>query len=212
MGEGGKGGEGSLEEMASIYVEAIRAVQPEGPYRLGGWSMGGVVAFEMARQLGGDVEQLAVLDVFAPGHSGDTVDEATLRAWFARDLAGLLGKPLPREMEDLSAAAPLPEAFARAQELGLLPADLDFAAAARRFEVFRSNLRRMERYTAQPYPGRIQLFRAAGSHFVDPADPTLGWGALAAGGVELRELPGNHWAIVRSPAVEAVAEALGRGR
>ena len=198
----------SLEEMAESYLVALRAVQPEGPYRLGGWSMGGVVAFEMARQLGGDVEQLVVLDVFAPGRAGSAVDEGTLRAWFARDLAGLLGKPLPREMEDLSADAPLPEAFARAQELGLLPAGLDFAAAARRFEVFRSNLRRMERYTAQPYPGRIQLFRAAGSHFVDPADPTLGWGALAAGGVALRELPGNHWAIVRSPAVEAVAAAL----
>jgi thioesterase domain-containing protein len=157
------------------------------------------------------VEQLAVLDVFAPGRSflGEgVVDEGTLRAWFARDLAGLLGKPLPREMENLSADSPLPEAFARAQELGLLPAGLDFVAAARRFEVFRANLRRLARYTAEPYRGRIQLFRAAGSHFVDPADPTLGWAALAAGGVELRELPGNHWAIVRSPAVEAVAAAL----
>ncbi|MEA2562177.1 MAG: hypothetical protein QOH06_3681 [Acidobacteriota bacterium] len=211
----------SLEEMAESYLVALRAVQPEGPYRLGGWSMGGVVAFEMARQLaarGEEVEQLAVLDVFAPGRSflGEgVVDEGTLLAWFARDLAGLLGKPLPREMENLSADSPLPEAFARAQEVGLLPAGLDFVAAARRFEVFRANLRRLARYTAEPYPGRVQLFRAAGSHFVDPADPTLGWAALAAGGVALQELPGNHWAIVRSPAVEAVAAALrieGEGR
>jgi thioesterase domain-containing protein len=191
-------------------------VQPEGPYRLGGWSMGGVVAFEMARQLtarGEEVEQLAVLDVFAPGRGAADavdrpVDDAELRAWFARDLAGLLGKPLPAAMADLSAGTPLPAAFARAQELGLLPAGLGFAAAARRFEVFRSNLRLLERYTAHSYTGRIQLFRAAGSHFDDPADPTLGWGALAAGGVALRTLPGNHWAIVRSPAVEVVAAAL----
>ena len=198
---------GTLEEMAAIYLEALRAVQPEGPYRLGGWSMGGVVAFEMARQLGDQVEQLAVLDVPAPRGEG-AVDEGTVRAWFARDLAGLQGRPLPPELWTLSADTPLPEAFARAQELGLLPAGLDFTAAARRFEIFRANLRRLERYAAQPYPGRLQLFRAEASHFDDPADPTLGWGSLAAGGVELHRLPGSHWAIVSPPAVEAVAAAL----
>ena len=205
----------SLEEMARRYLEALRAVQPDGPYRLGGWSMGGVVAFEMARQLaarGEEVERLAVLDVFAPGRGlggdGRSVDEETLRAWFARDLAGLLGRSLPPEMGTLPAGAPLPEAFARAQRLGLLPADLDLTAAARRFEVFRTNLRLIERYTAHSYPGCIQLFRAAGSHFDDPADSTLGWAALAAGGVALQRLPGNHWALLRSPAVEAVAAAL----
>ncbi|HWN44376.1 MAG TPA: amino acid adenylation domain-containing protein, partial [Thermoanaerobaculia bacterium] len=199
--------DGTLEEMATAYLQVVRTVQPEGPYRLGGWSMGGVVAFEMARQLDGQVEQLAVLDVPAP-RGEDAVDEGTLRTWFARDLAGLQGKPLPEELGNLSADTPLPEAFARVQELGLLPEGLDFTAAARRFEIFRANLRRIERYAAHPYPGRLQLFRADGSHFDDPADPTLGWGNLAAGGVELRRLPGSHWAIVSPPAVEAVAAAL----
>jgi amino acid adenylation domain-containing protein len=206
----------SLEEMAGRYLKALHAVQPEGPYRLGGWSMGGVVAFEMARQLstrGEEVEQLAVLDVFAPGRgfvggSGHSVDEGTLRAWFARDLVGLLGKPLPAQMADLPADAPLPEAFARAQELGLLPAGLDFTAVARRFEVFRTNLRLIERYAGHSYPGRVQLFRATSSHFEDPADSTLGWAALAAGGVRLQQLPGNHWEIMRSPVVETVAATL----
>ena len=55
--------------MAAHYLEKIRAMQPEGPYLLGGWSMGGMVAYEMARQLreGGEgVEMLAVLDCEAP--------------------------------------------------------------------------------------------------------------------------------------------------
>ena len=151
------------------------------------------------------------LDMFAPGRGRGygEVDEATLRTWFARDLLGLLGQPLPDGLGDIPADAPLPEAFARAQALGLLPAGLDFAAAAGRFDVFRANLGRVERYAAGPYPGRLQLFRAAASHFTDPADPTLGWSAVAAGGVDLRELPGNHWAIVRPPTVAAVAAALG---
>jgi amino acid adenylation domain-containing protein len=210
-----EGSPATLEEMAAGYLGALRAVQPQGPYRLGGWSMGGIVAFEIARQLaarGEEIEQLAVLDVFAPAHclagASRVLDEGILRAWFARDLAGLLGKPLPAEMGELPADVPLPEAFARAQELGLLPSDLDFTAAARRFGIFRANLRLIERYTAHPYPGRIQLFRAAGSHFNDPADSTLGWAALAAGGIRLQQLPGDHWGIVRSPGVETVAAAL----
>jgi thioesterase domain-containing protein len=208
-----EGSPATLEDMAAGYLDALRALQPQGPYRLGGWSMGGIVAFEMARQLaarGEEVEQLAVLDVSTTGITG-IADEAAVLARFARDLAGLLGNPLPEGLGDIPADAPLPEAFARAQVLGVFPPDLDFATAARRFEVFRANLRLLERYTAHSYPGRVQLFRAAGSHFQDPADPTLGWAALAAGGVCLQELPGNHWAIVRSPAASAVAAALGAG-
>ncbi len=202
----------TLEEMAAGYLDVLRAVQPQGPYRLGGWSLGGIVAFEMARQLAArceEVEQLALLDVSTTGGAGGA-DDATVLAWFARDLAGLAGRSLPASLGDIPAGAPLAEAFARAQALGVFPPDLDFATAARRFEVFRHNLRLTQSYAAGVYPGGLQLFRAAGSHFDDPADPTLGWAALAAGGVRLQQLPGNHWAIVRSPAVETVAAALGR--
>src|SRR5262249_45612234 len=51
----------SLEEMAAEYVAAIRAVQPHGPYHLGGWSMGGVVAYEIAQQLRKQGESLGLL-------------------------------------------------------------------------------------------------------------------------------------------------------
>jgi thioesterase domain-containing protein len=58
-----------IEDMASHYIEALRRVQPKGPYFLGGWSFGGWVAFEMAQQLqksGEEVALLAVLDTLAP--------------------------------------------------------------------------------------------------------------------------------------------------
>ncbi|WP_069885774.1 amino acid adenylation domain-containing protein [Streptomyces luteocolor] len=63
----------SVEEMAAHYVEEIRAVQPEGPYRLLGWSFGGIVAFEMAVQLqrqGLEVGLLTMLDCYpgVPNH------------------------------------------------------------------------------------------------------------------------------------------------
>ena len=58
-----------IEDMATHYIEALRTVQPKGPYFLGGWSFGGWVAFEMAQQLqnsGEEVALLAVLDTLAP--------------------------------------------------------------------------------------------------------------------------------------------------
>ncbi|WP_253910536.1 non-ribosomal peptide synthetase, partial [Pyxidicoccus fallax] len=58
------GGAGdSVEEMAARYLEAVREVQPEGPYLLGGWSMGGRVAYEMARQLEARGEAVGLLVV-----------------------------------------------------------------------------------------------------------------------------------------------------
>ena len=59
----------NIEHMAAHYIEALRSVQPKGPYFLGGWSFGGWVAFEMAQQLqksGEEVALLAVLDTLAP--------------------------------------------------------------------------------------------------------------------------------------------------
>ncbi|HEY9671674.1 MAG TPA: amino acid adenylation domain-containing protein [Waterburya sp.] len=58
-----------IEDMAAHYIEALRSVQPSGPYFLGGWSFGGLVAFEMAQQLhssGHQVALLAILDTLAP--------------------------------------------------------------------------------------------------------------------------------------------------
>jgi thioesterase domain-containing protein len=60
---------GTVEGLAALYIAAIRTVQPHGPYHLGGWSMGGVIAYEMARQLreaGEPVATLALIDSYTP--------------------------------------------------------------------------------------------------------------------------------------------------
>ena len=71
----GRGGEGlfpphaSLEEMTKAYIAAIKSVQPEGPYHVGGWSAGGIFAYELARALratGDAVALLALLDTPLP--------------------------------------------------------------------------------------------------------------------------------------------------
>ncbi|HWH09372.1 MAG TPA: amino acid adenylation domain-containing protein, partial [Candidatus Thermoplasmatota archaeon] len=57
----------TLEDMARAYVDAIRTVQPRGPYRLGGWSLGGMIAYEMARRLEALGEEVALLALVEPG-------------------------------------------------------------------------------------------------------------------------------------------------
>src|SRR3954451_15111304 len=70
----------TLEEMAAHYVAEMRQAQPAGPYRLGGWSFGGLAAFEMARQLadqGQEGELPAVVEP-GPGMPPEEADTAVL--------------------------------------------------------------------------------------------------------------------------------------
>lgn len=88
-----------VRELAACYVQAIRLVQPEGPYHLGGWCVGGIIAYEMACQLqqsGEDVALLTLLDSAPPAaEPAPVASDATLFLQFAWDLGRLLGKNIP---------------------------------------------------------------------------------------------------------------------
>jgi len=91
--------EWTVESLATLYLEAIREIQPAGPYLLGGWSMGGVVAFEMARQ-SGTAPLLFMIDVAPPGQ-GEVKEPDPQRelAGFVEDLRRLGGIEAPEAME-----------------------------------------------------------------------------------------------------------------
>src|SRR5206468_662106 len=97
----------------------------------------------------------------------------------------------------------------QARAANLLPPDIGLDQIRRLLDVFKANLRAMRAAVARPYAGRIALFRAADRLAADEPDPTLGWGALAAGGVEVQVVAGDHYTIVREPHVRALAERLG---
>ncbi|HZF08985.1 MAG TPA: amino acid adenylation domain-containing protein, partial [Thermoanaerobaculia bacterium] len=208
----------TVEEMAAGYLQQVRGVQPAGPYTLGGWSMGGIVAFEMARQLesqGETVDRLALIDSFAPG-GRDGQERATadgeLVALFAHDLAQLFGLPLlalPPGFGRRTAENALGWLAAEAERSGILPPGLDPGELARRFAVFQTNFRAVERYRGGSSAAPLTLFTAAeppagGGPFA--AD--RGWGRLAEGPVEVCAVPGNHYTLLRQPHVSALAAAL----
>jgi thioesterase domain-containing protein/acyl carrier protein len=204
----------TVEEMAAAYLAALRDVQPQGPYLLGGWSFGGLVALEMAQQLhaqGQTVALLALIDSAPPPPDpAPPSDEVTLLAWFAQDLGRMVGKPSPLSIDDLRRIAPeqrLRFVLEQARAADVLP-DIDEQQIRRGLAVFAANLNAMQRYQPQPYAGRVTLFRAGVRAPADAADPTLGWSALAADGVALHVIPGDHYTIVRPPQVQLLAEQL----
>jgi amino acid adenylation domain-containing protein len=171
----------SLEALAARHVSALREAWPAGPYLLAGWSFGGVVAFEMARQLraaGAEVALLTLVDTRAPGVLEIPRDLPSLLATFAADQ----GLPPDLDLADREALRPL-------------------------FETFREHLGLLAAYRPMPYSGRIVLFRAADS--LVQAPPDLGWEPLSAGELEIHPLPGDHAGVIRGEGAERlVAEIL----
>jgi len=180
-----------VESMAEHYLAAIRLVQPEGPYQLAGWSFGGTIALEMAQQLQKGGEAVAFLGI---------IDTRLYPTRFARLWHGsqvLLTSMLPHLWPYLSDYLKL-----RPAEPGGETNRMNFKTSElkRLLQVFQSNVRADSRYRPQRYPGKVTLFRTAGQAST--------WGDIAAGGVELHQIPGHHMNLLRPPQVQVLAEKL----
>jgi thioesterase domain-containing protein len=200
---------GSAEEMAAFYLRLVREAQPAGPYRIGGASMGGMVAFEMAHQLtaaGEEVELLTLMDTpcgeqMPQRPTADSEFVATVflgRAVFTRDeLSPSVGGP-----DELLA-------YAVAKAKTADPAGgLDLDEARRLFYVLKANVAALFDSTPRPWPGRMLFFRAEQRRPNDPLRPELPWIELARGGIEIRLVPGDHESMHASANVRSMAERL----
>ncbi|HEY0733696.1 MAG TPA: amino acid adenylation domain-containing protein [Herpetosiphonaceae bacterium] len=201
----------SIEAMAAEYIEALQQIQPSGPYLLGGWSLGGIIAFEIAQQLrrqGQQIALLAILDAQAPAPqpSSDQPTDDTQR------LMALLDPDLDVSPEELRALTPeeqLVYLVDRARAAGKIPPDFGLAHAQALLRVYTANIAAWEAYRPQEYAGRITLFRA-GEQAEDTTALPLdgGWGAFAADGVDIHMVAGSHETMVQEPYVEELARQL----
>jgi amino acid adenylation domain-containing protein len=199
-----------VAEMAAHYIREMRSVQPQGPYRLGGFSFGGIIALEMAHQLlqaGEEVALLALLDTRAPGYprfagtgariaaqlKGFTSAEPAQRGQFVRARVKSTFDYLRRRV--------LVRAYFRERAAGIERALADIGIA---------HLRAAHTYRCRPYPGRITLFRAEVQPLGCVPDPYNGWGPLAEGGVEVHCVSGEHATLVSQPHVQELARKLGK--
>jgi aspartate racemase len=182
-----------VEDMAAHYLEAIRTIQPQGPYLLGGLSFGGTVAFEMARQLqakGEQVALLALLDTF-PGK----YEPAT-------SLLLKLGKMPAREQFDYiqRKTGQYARNWKRRMDRMFLPQALK--------NVRRGIHEAGTRYSPTPYSGDITLFRASEKSLRGVNDEFAGWRELATGDLEVVEIPGGHVSMLAEPQVRTLAQQL----
>jgi aspartate racemase len=201
-----------IATMAAAYLAALREVQPRGPYQLGGWSLGGVVAYELAQQLhaqGEALRRLVLIDPAPlPAQGAPATDELVLLGAFAQHLGLPVAKLVGHlaELRPLDTTARLERLLSVAQQQQALPAALSLAQLARWWAVFLAHERALQLYVPKPPAYDLVLYHA--TERPTAADPLLGWQALAGGRLTLVALPGDHFSLLRPPHVRELATYL----
>jgi len=206
--------------MAAHYIEEIKTVQPEGPYFIGGYSFGGLVAFEMARQLraqGQEIALLALFDTAAPGYHKPTsisIEDDDQPSTFRYRILFHLRKLLRLSIRDqLTYLWDRLKWHLTIEKLSLfyktyLRYVRQSPQEARILDVAGANNQAARSYVPPAYPDRVTLFRATDKKLGFGNDPDMGWSKLTTGGVKIYEICGSHWGIMEEPQVKGLAEKL----
>jgi thioesterase domain-containing protein/acyl carrier protein len=206
-----------IEEMAALYIEEIRRVQPAGPYFLGGWSLGGPVAYEMARQLQALGETIALLVILDGTPEVEDIGPEPSDAGFLLDIAAYVGnfwgrdpEVSPEHLEALGPDEQIAYLVNRLTSVDFLPPGTGETQLRRVLTVYRANARAARRYRPGFYADGLTLLRAEER----PALPgllgedDLGWGQIVGGPVEIVTVPGNHLTLLAEPNVRSLASLL----
>ncbi|RSZ60356.1 non-ribosomal peptide synthase/polyketide synthase [Massilia atriviolacea] len=202
-----------METLARRYLDVIRTVQPHGPYRLAGWSGGGLIAYEMAHQLLGEdesVEFLGLIDSGRPGYKAAEAmpDEAAMRWVFLEVYASYLDTSLDMlRVRDLQASGSIEAAVATCRERGWLPAAFTTEELSWRSARFAQLIQACANYVPQPLPISVHLFAGEPA---DGADPSIGWHALLRRHLHLNVIGGDHKTIMEEPYIETLAARIKR--
>jgi phthiocerol/phenolphthiocerol synthesis type-I polyketide synthase E len=190
--------------MAARYIEALCAVQPNGPYLLGGSSFGGIVAFEMAQQLqarGQEIALLALIDTAAP-------EQLRVQLADNHEILAMASGALPDQPRQPDPDDRLRHYMEQARAAGSVPPSCELPEFRRVLPMLQAHLQAIRCYHPRPYPGSIVFFRAATRGGHNPPDPERGWIGLARGDFEVHEVPGDHITMNYAPRVVVMAEQL----
>ena len=213
-----------IEDMAEHYIAAMRVVQPHGPYFLGGWSFGSVVAFEIAQQLqrqGQEVGLLVMLDSEAPipDAEADPRDDAAIDAEMLADMIGKENLPMSYDaFLRLDPHEQMNCLLERARKAKAIPLGIGAPEVRRFLRLRKAHAQALTSYTPHVYPNRITLFKAESpmesmdtprpTVGVGPTDITLGWSALSCLPITVCTAPGTHATMLNEPHVRVLADLL----
>jgi amino acid adenylation domain-containing protein len=197
----------TVDAMARRLVGLMREVQPLGPYRIAGWSFGGLLAYQMARQLrasGERVEFLALIDTFLPGAAGAqdgyaTPTEVLLELCAAQ--AGPASTSFEETFEHLRASSLMPPHFE----------GLSVTEVHAQCSYLQQHTHAMSRFHAEPLDVPVHLFVASAGADNErlASGPALGWQrCMPATLLHVRQVPGSHMSMMRPPHVPVLAGHL----
>jgi len=209
-----------ITEMAAHYLKEIREFQPDGPYLIGGRSLGGMIAFEMASQLkaaGQEVGLLALLDSYPVGYSKMTQNPGALRGTF-----GATVKRLKAHLSNLRGCSFREKSLYLLEKAQYAPIRMKSLAWRAIYRCYKNLGRALPRalrdvqeynwlaahtYIPRLYDGKVTLFWA--SRDVRASfDLVSGWRVLAGGGMDVHEIPGSHLDMIKEPHVSELSAKL----
>jgi thioesterase domain-containing protein len=202
--------------MAALYVNHIRQIQRTGPYFLGGWSMGGLVAFEMARQLqqeGETIGPLILFDTFPPPgnkRSANGTNQLSMLARFALEMGRSLRKDAASFQGRFEQLGPEEQKMMVMEELihdEVLSRERAEMEMSDLLGAFSRNWLAMEEYRLRPANLRIALFQAADGKNQERA--VREWKRWSKD-VEFHLVPGSHYTMLQRPFVSSLATAVNR--
>jgi glycosyltransferase involved in cell wall biosynthesis/thioesterase domain-containing protein len=199
----------SLEDVARECVKLIREIQPQGPYAVIGWCVGGVVAFETAQQLvqmGHDVSFVGIIDGWSP----DYIRQRSV-AWLKAVDFVTRCKRAYAEIRAGRAMMLKPFIwFRRTPRADANPVSSD--TELERIEQLNLEMWKLQgAYQPKPFHGRVHIFVSQFRPTGWLADPGLGWGRLATEGVEAVTLKGDHCSIFDGPGAARAAAIITAG-
>ncbi len=214
-----------IEDMAAHYIKEIRELRPRGPYFVGGSSVGGLIAYEVAQQLqrsGDEVKLVVLFDTAAPGYPVYLGKRSELSLRFLR-----MKDRVHHHAETIAILEP-------GKRLSYISAKAIKAKNQVR-RTYKQTIRKIKRgvlsglgrplpdaltvtqnaiktavglYRPTPYDGKLLLFRASKQHRGIQKDDSLGWSKFASDNLEIHEIKGDHGTLVAEPRVRFAAEII----
>lgn len=201
-----------VEDMAAHYVEQIQSVQPSGPYYIGGYAFGGIIAFEVAHQLyakGHHDNFIVIINTEAPNSDYRRYHVTpTFLLRFARnfpywlqDFARLDGKEIKKRLRRTPA---------NVKSIEKVDRELDPDFFHPRAKIVEANYQAMLHYQARQYPGQLTLIRTKRQPLLCSFDPAMGWSPLAERGIVVKAVPGSTTTVITNPShARSLADELG---
>lgn len=208
-----------VEDLAAHYLKQMQLIQPHGPYLLVGISFGGMVAFEIAQQLldqGEQVGFLGLLDTYTP-RAGKSIALKGQMKEHGRSLKKLGLRYLWKKIQEKVigqmrfGADILSNLYRRALIKLLRATRQSLPEALQDFTYQKQSYQLAKNYRLRLYPGQATLFKALDEQIGGVSlkiDPTMGWGEIIQGGLEIHRIPGTHLNMLQEPQVQVLAEKL----